>query len=114
MLHGKSDISKAVQQMLVDFKVLFEEELTTLLASRLLQVAREALDAKLGIDGDGSPVISKKLLVEPVFNAHYVAFVFDGSYSDSSGGADDADNDTVIEAENKKRLTSSDAESALA
>ena len=94
-LHGETDISKAVEMMLVNFKVFFEEELTSLLASRLLHTTKEALNAKLGIDirdrGDfnvnngSGPFISKKMLVDPIFDSHYVAFVLDGTYV---GGGD--------------------------
>ena len=95
-LHGETDISKAVEMMLVNFKVFFEEELTSLLASRLLHTTKEALNEKLGIDirdgsnsnaknGSSGPFISKKLLVDPIFDSHFVAFVLDGTYV---GGGD--------------------------
>ena len=81
--------------MLVNFKVFFEEELTSLLASRLLHTTKEALNAKLGIDirdggdfnvnNESGPFISKKMLVDPIFDSHYVAFVLDGTYV---GGGD--------------------------
>ena len=101
-LHGETDLSKAVQSMLVNFKVFFEEELTSLLASRLLRATRDVISEKLGIEvaaiqndssKEESPIepdqiekpkeklsISKKLLVEPIFDSHYVAFVLDGTY----------------------------------
>ena len=94
-LHGETDISNAVEMMLVNFKVFFEEELTSLLASRLLHTTKEALNAKLGIDirdggdfivnNESGPFISKKMLVDPIFDSHYVAFVLDGTYV---GGGD--------------------------
>ena len=106
-LHGETDLSKAVQTMLVNFKVFFEEELTSLLASRLLRATRDVISEKLGIEvaavqHDSSEdlnviepdqttenpketfSISKKLLVEPIFDAHYVAFVLEGTYEEEN------------------------------
>ena len=54
-LHGESDISKAVEMILVNFKVFFEEELTALLASRLLRTTRDVISEKLGIEVASSP-----------------------------------------------------------
>ena len=46
-LAGSSDISRAVEKMLKDFKVFFESELTRMLASRYAKLTEKMLNEKL-------------------------------------------------------------------
>ena len=73
-LKGNSDISRAVETMLKDFKVFFEEELTSMLASRLAIVTEEILNEKLLLKLDQA-----SLLLDPIFKRDFVSFVLDGS-----------------------------------
>ena len=60
--------------MLVNFKVFFEEELTSLLATRLLRTAEEAINERIvGVSKDDR--VSPRLIVDPIFDSHYVSFV---------------------------------------
>ena len=66
-LEGTADISKAVESMLTSFKVFFEEELTAMLASRLLETAETMLQRKM-IGYDSADLKSMPVLVEdPIF-----------------------------------------------
>jgi len=73
-LVGKSDISRAVEKILKDFKAFFENELTRMLASRLAKVTEEMLIEKLLLQSNQANMLS-----DPIFKKDYVSFVIDGS-----------------------------------
>ena len=52
-LNGETDISRSVESLMTSFKTFFEQELTSILASRFTETARETL-TKAAIDYTGS------------------------------------------------------------
>ena len=78
ILHGQNDISRAVQLMLTNFKVFFEEELTSMLSSRLLKITEDFFNDRVLRSGDER--LNMSLLMNPLFHQHYISFVIDGTY----------------------------------
>ena len=80
-LDGSSDISKALEMMLISFKVFFEEELTGMLSSRLLDIVKDALDEKVVVPKKENARFQTSLIADPIVEAHYVSFLLDGAYT---------------------------------
>ena len=78
ILHGQNDISRAVQLMLTNFKVFFEEELTSMLSSRLLKITEDFFYDRVLRSGDEH--LNMSLLMNTLFYQHYISFVIDGTY----------------------------------
>ena len=78
-LKGEADISRAVQGLLSKFKVFFEQELMSLLGSRLALATEEMLNEKLSLTTDQAT-----LLGNPIVENNLVAFVLDGSLENCS------------------------------
>mmetsp|Transcript_24495 Transcript_24495/g.30534 ORF Transcript_24495/g.30534 Transcript_24495/m.30534 type:complete len:282 (+) Transcript_24495:270-1115(+) len=87
-LKGQSDISRAVQNMLSSFKVFFEEELITLISSRIETITEKILAQKLLPQTDGQSFgIETKFSCNPIFSKNFITFIQEMSFGGESGGA---------------------------
>ena len=91
-LDGTTDHSKAAEMMLTNFKSFFEEELTAILASKLLKIVEEQLmERAIGMSRDGEDdqvkgqkLMDRRLIADPVLTKHSISFIFEGTYHDKN------------------------------
>ena len=80
-LEGETDISKAVEMMFQSFEIFFEEELTSMLASRFAKTTRDILHDKF-LKMNLEENFQTSLVADPVVDSHFIAFISDGVYSE--------------------------------